>query len=156
MRALSELFEFLSNCDYQTMMDEIREHGTRITGANSRFQSETVIGFDLERLNTLARFSEYYFSAELPRILREQEKQSNPEELLTVKEVARFLKVSTVTVYGLLKKGILKKFEISTVSKPGNISKVRIRKLELEKFLEGSIWQYLLIHNNILMAQRLD
>ena len=137
MRALSELFEFLSHCDNTILLDEIREHGRRITDTNSRFQSETVFRFDLEKLNTLLRLSEYYLSIELPRILKEQEKQSNPDELLTVKEVARFLKVSTVTVYGLLKKGLLKKIEISTVSKPGNISKVRVRKLELERFLEG-------------------
>jgi excisionase family DNA binding protein len=137
MRSLSELFEFLSHCDYQTMMDEIREHGTRITGANSRFQSETVLRFDLERLNTLVRLSEYYFSAELPRILREQEIVSNPEELLTVEETALFLKVTAQTVYTLLKKGKLKRVEISTVDKPGARSVVRIRKLDLEKFLEG-------------------
>lgn len=137
MRALSELFEFLSHCDNPILLNEIREHGRRITDTNSRFQSETVFRFDLEKLNTLLRLSEYYLSIELPRILKEQEKQSNPDELLTVKEVARFLKVSTVTVYGLLKKGLLKKIEISTVSKPGNISKVRVRKLELERFLEG-------------------
>lgn len=137
MRALSELFEFLSHCDYPILLDEIREYGSRITETNSRFQSETVFRFDLEKLNTLLRLSEYYLSVELPRILKEQEKQSNPDELLTVKEVARCLKVSTVTVYGLLKKGQLKKIEISTVSRPGNISKVRVRKLELERFLES-------------------
>ena len=55
MRSLFELFEFLSHCDYQTMLDEIREHGTRITESNSRFQAETIFKFDLERLNTLLR-----------------------------------------------------------------------------------------------------
>jgi hypothetical protein len=51
----------------------------------------------LVRINTILRLSEYFFSTELPRILKEQEKQSNSEELLTVKE-ARLLKVATVTV----------------------------------------------------------
>jgi hypothetical protein len=136
MRALSELFEFLSHCDYPTILDEIREHGRRITDANSRFQSETVLRFDLEKLNTLLRLSEYYLSVEFPRILKEQEKQSNPDELLTVEETALFLKVTTQTVYTLLKKGKLKRVEISTVDRPGVRPVVRIRKMELERFLE--------------------
>ena len=137
MRALSELFEFLSHCDNSTLLDEIREHGRRITDTNSRFQSETVFRFDLEKLNTLLRLSEYYLSVELPRILKEQEKQSNPDELLTVEETARYLKVTTQTVYTLLNKGKLKRVEISTVDRPGVRPAVRIRKIELERFLES-------------------
>ena len=129
MRALSELFEFLSHCDNPTLLEEIREHGRRIADTNSRFQSEIVFRFDLEKLNTLLRLSEYYLSVELPRIIKEQEKQSNPDEL--------YLKVTTQTVYTLLSKGKLKRVEISTVDRPGVRPAVRIRKMELERFLES-------------------
>jgi excisionase family DNA binding protein len=66
-----------------------------------------------------------------------QKNQSNPDEILTVEKVAQILKVTPQTVYKLIKKGKIQKVEISTIDKPGVTPKIRVRRGEVEKYLEG-------------------
>jgi len=50
---------------------------------------------------------------------------------------ALYMKITPATVYNLINKGKLKKIEISTVNKPGARPAVRIRKSEIDRYLEG-------------------
>ena len=47
------------------------------------------------------------------------------------------MKVTQATIYHFIKKGKLKKIEISTADKPGVSGAVRIRKSEVEMYLGG-------------------
>ena len=59
------------------------------------------------------------------------------DEIMTVVGVALYMKITPATVYNLISKGKLKKIEISTVDKPGVRPAVRIRKSEIDRFLDG-------------------
>jgi hypothetical protein len=61
MRNLSELFEFLSNCDKETLLNELTDHCDRIIPKNGT-KSEEPFKFDVENLHTLFRLSEWFLS----------------------------------------------------------------------------------------------
>ena len=123
MRNISEFFEFLSNCNHQTIVDEIREHCNRIIDTKNN-KPEILFRFDIERLNTLTRISEWFIEKKFPKM--NQKNQSNPDEILTVEKVAQILKVTPQTVYKLIKKGKIQKVEISTIDKTGVTPKIRV------------------------------
>ncbi len=54
MRNLSELFEFLSNCDKETLLNELTDHCDRIIQKNGT-KSIRPFKLDVENLNTLFR-----------------------------------------------------------------------------------------------------
>ena len=136
MRNISELFEFLSNCDKETLINELNEHCTRLIQKNGT-KSIKPFKFDVENLSTLFRLSEWYLVDELPRMIAELNPKPVVDEIMTVEGTARYMKITPATVYNLINKGKLKKIEISTVDKPGVRPAVRIRKSEIDSYLDG-------------------
>jgi len=136
MKHLSEIFEYLSFCDSETIVKEIQSYCSRIV-ENQGKKAELSMKLDVERLNTFLRLAEFLQTSELQRIIKSQQGQINPDEILTVEEVAKMLKVTPSTVYTLVKKGKMKKMEISTVDKPGVTPKIRIRRKDVEGYLDG-------------------
>lgn len=53
-----------------------------------------------------------------------------PSEVLTIQEVARFLRVSAKTVYGLVKQQLLPSFRVGRA--------VRCRRTDVERFIRES------------------
>ncbi len=136
MRNFSELFEFLSHCNHQTIVDEIREHSNRLINSKND-DPEILFRFDIERLNTLNRISEWFLEKEFPKMMNDKKPLKDPDEILTVEEVGKMLKMRPQTVYKLIKKGKIEKIEISTIDKPGVTPKIRVRRGEVEKYLGG-------------------
>jgi excisionase family DNA binding protein len=136
MRNISELFEFLSNCDKETIITELYDHCDRIIQKNGT-KSEKPFKFDVENLQTLFRLSEWYLEKELPRMIEEKNPKREGDEIMTVEGAALYMKITTATVYNLINKGKLKKIEISTVDKPGVRPAIRIRKSEVDRYLDG-------------------
>jgi excisionase family DNA binding protein len=56
---------------------------------------------------------------------------------MTVEEVGLYMKVTPAMVYNLIKKGKLKTSRVSTVDKPGVRELKRIRKSEVDRYLDG-------------------
>lgn len=135
MRALSELFEFLTNCDKETIITELYDHCDRIIQKNGT-RSEEPFKFDVENLHTLFRLSEWYLEKELPRMIEEKNPKTGGDEIMTVEEVGLYLKVTPAMVYNLIKKGKLKTCGLSTIDKPGGRELKRIRKSEVDKYLD--------------------
>ena len=136
MKNFSEFFEFLSHCNHQTIIDELREHGNRILDTK-KDNPDFLFRFDIERLNTLRRLSEWFIETEFPKMMGEKKPLTNPDEILTVEEVGKILKVTPQTVYKLIKKGKIQSVEISTIDKPGVKPKIRVRRGEVERWLDG-------------------
>ena len=136
MRNLSEMFEFLSNCDKETLMNELNDHCDRLVQKNGT-KSERFYKVDVENLSTLFRLTEWYLESELPKMIEEKNPKSSADEIMTVEGAAVYMKVPPATVYNLINKGKLKKIEISTVDKPGVRPAIRIRKSEIEIYLDG-------------------
>jgi len=59
------------------------------------------------------------------------------DEIMIVEGTAQYMKITSAAVYNHINKGKLKKIEISTVDKPGVRPAVRIRKSEIDRFLDG-------------------
>ncbi len=136
MRSISELFEFLSNCNKETILTELNDHCNRLVQKNGT-KSTTPFKIDVENLNTLFRLSEWCLSEELPRLIEEKNPNKGQDELMTVEEVSKYMKITQAMVYTLLKKGKLKKCGVSSVDKPGARESIRIRKSEVDRFLDG-------------------
>jgi hypothetical protein len=136
MRNISELFEFMSNCNKETILTELTDHCSRLVQKN-RTKSIQPFKMDVENLHTLSRLSEWFLSEELPRLIDEMNPKPEMDEIMTVKESALYMKITPATVYTLINKGKLKKIEISSVDKPGARPAIRIRKSEIDKFLGG-------------------
>jgi excisionase family DNA binding protein len=136
MRNLSELFDYLTNCENETILKEIKIHCERLIRQEG---PKAVMRFklEIEKLNTLLRLSEWYLTEEFRSDIKESVKEPEGDEILTVKEAAKYLTTTTQTIYKLIKKGKLEKIEISTVDKPGARPAVRIRKSDIEKYLSG-------------------
>jgi excisionase family DNA binding protein len=136
MRNLSELFEYLTNCENETILKEIKIHGERLIRQDG---SKAVIRFklEIEKLSTLLRLSEWYLTEEFRSDIKESVKEPEGDEIMTVKEAAKYLTTTTQTIYKLIKKEKLDKVEISTVDKPGSRPALRIRKSDIEKYLRG-------------------
>ncbi len=136
MRNFSEFFEFLSHCNHQTIIDELREHGYRII-ETKKDKPDILFRFDIERLNTLNRISEWFLEKEFPKMMNDKKPLKDPDEILTVEEVGKILKMRSQTVYKLIKKGKIQKIEITTIDKPGVTPKIRVRRGEVERYLGG-------------------
>ena len=67
----------------------------------------------------------------------ERKPQTNPDEILTVEEVALMVKLTPQTIYKLIRKGKIQKVEISTIDTPGVKPKIRVRRGEVERWLDG-------------------
>ncbi len=134
MRSISELFEYLSNCDKETIFTELNDHCSRIIKKNGT-KSIQPFKIDVENLHTLSRLSEWYLSEELPRLIDELNPKPVVDEIMTVEGAALYMKVTPACVYTLIKKGKLKKVVISSIDKPGARESIRIWKSEVDKYL---------------------
>ena len=54
---------------------------------------------------------------------------------MTVEGTARYMKITSATVYNLINKGKIKKIESSSIDKPGARPTIRIRKSEIDSYL---------------------
>lgn len=118
------------------MVDKIREHCTRLIDSKNN-KPEILFRFDLERLNTLNRISEWFIEKEFPKMMNEKKPLMDPNEILTVEEIALMLKLTPQTIYKLIRKVKLLKVEILTIDKPGVTPKIRGRRGEVERWLDG-------------------
>jgi len=136
MRNLSELFEYLSNCENETILKEIRIHGERVIREHG-VKSAPRLKLDIEKLNTLLRLSEWYLAEEFQSDMKELVKEPEGDDIMTVKEAASYLKTTTQTIYDLVNKGKLDKMEISTVDKPNARASLRIRKKDIDTLVNS-------------------
>jgi hypothetical protein len=83
MRSISELFEFLSNCDKETIITELYDLRDHIIQKNGT-KSERFFELDIENLNTLFRLSEWYLEKELPRMIEEKNPKKEGDEIMTI------------------------------------------------------------------------
>lgn len=136
MRNLSELLEYLNHCDKETILNELSDHCDRIIQKNG---TKSIIPFkiEVENLNTLFRLSEWYLLEELPKLMEEKNPYMGQDEIMTVEEVGIYLKVTPAMVYNLIKKGKLKTSCLSTIDKPEGREIKRIRKSEVDRYLDG-------------------
>ena len=128
------MFEFLKNCDKETILTELTDHCDRLVQKNGE-KSITPFKIEVENLNTLFRLSEWYLSEELPKMIEEKNPNKGGDELLTVEEVSKYMKVTQAMIYNLIKTGKLKKVGISSVDKPGARESIRIWKSEVDRYL---------------------
>ena len=134
MRNISELFEFISHCDKETLINELDTHCDRLLkNAGPKFTRQFKI--DVENLNTLFRLSEWYLEKEIPRMIEEKNPKIFVDEIMTVEGAALYMKVTTAHVYNLVKKGKLKGCDVSAADKPGARESIRIRQSEIDRFL---------------------
>lgn len=136
MRSISELFEFLSHCNKETLLNELGDHCNRLVQKNGE-KSINPFKLDVENLNTLFRLSEWCLSEELPKLLEEKNPNMGQDVLMTVEEVAQYIKHTAAFVYNLIKKGKLKKVGLSSIDKPGARESIRVWKSEVDRFLGG-------------------
>ena len=136
MRSISELFEFLTNCNKETILTELNDHCIRVVQKNGS-KSNQPFKIDVENLNTLFRLSEWYLTDELPRMIDELNPKTVQDEIMNVIEVGLYLKLTPACVYTLIEKGKIKSMGISTKDKPGARPSHRIRKSEVDKYLDG-------------------
>ena len=135
MKNLSEMFEFLNNCENETLLKELKKHGERLINTD-RITASTRFKLGIEKLNTLQRLSEWYLSEEFNK--EKYVEKPVCDDILTVEETARYLKTTTQTIYSLVNKGKLDKCEISTVDKPGARPIIRIKKSDVDDYLNGN------------------
>ncbi|MEI6060932.1 MAG: helix-turn-helix domain-containing protein [Bacteroidota bacterium] len=136
MRNISELFEFLSHCDKETLFTELNIHCDRLL-KNKGTESTKLFKFDIENLNTLCRMSEWYLGNELSRMIEDKNSNSEKDEIMTVEETALYTKTTSAHIYNLVDKGKLKSADFSTIDKPGARKLIRIRKSEIDGFFNG-------------------
>jgi excisionase family DNA binding protein len=134
MKNFIEMFEFLSNCDSKTMLAEIDEYAQYLL-KQGKNDSEINFLTNIGKISELNRLAEWYFTNSFNELLYGKEKAE--DEIMTVEEAANYLKTTETTVYALLKKGKIRKIEISTVDKPGARPIVRIRKSDIDNYLNG-------------------
>lgn len=132
MKNFIEMFEFLSNCDSKTMLAEIDEYAQYLL-KQGKNDSEINFLTNIGKISELNRLAEWYFTNSFNELLYGKEKAE--DEIMTVEEAADYLKTTETTVYALLKKGKIRKIEISTVDKPGARPIVRIRKSDINNYL---------------------
>lgn len=135
MKNLSEMFEFLKNCENETILKEIKNHCLRL---NSEHGVNAPIKFklDIEKIKTLQGLSEWCLNEEFKNDLVAE--KPTTDDIMTVEETAKYLKTTTQTIYTLINKGKLEKCEISTVDKPGARPIIRIRRTDIDSYLNGN------------------
>ena len=132
MKNLSELFEFLKNCENETILKEIKNHCQRLNrdhGVNAPIKFK----LDIEKIKTLQSLSEWCLAEEFKKDVIEE--KPTVDDIMTVEETAKYLKTTTQTIYTLVNKGKLEKCEISTVDKPGARPIIRIRRADVDDYL---------------------
>ncbi len=134
MRCLTEMFEFLKNCDKEALLNELNDHCDRLIQKNG-IKSIRPFKIDVENLNTLFRLSEWYSESELPRLLEEKNPNNEGDEVMTVEQVAKYTKLTPAMIYKLIKSGKMKKIGISGIDKPGSRETIRIWKSEVDGYL---------------------
>lgn len=82
MRSITELFEFLTNCNKETILIELTDHCDRLVQKNGT-KSNKPFKIDVENLNTLFRLSEWYLSDELPKMMEEKNPNKGQDEIMT-------------------------------------------------------------------------
>jgi hypothetical protein len=134
MKNLSEMFEFLKNCENETILKEIKNHCQRL---NREHGDNASIKFkmDIEKICTLQRLSDWCLTEEFKNNVIEE--KHTMDDIMTVEETAKYLKTTTQTIYTLVNKGKLDKCEISTVDKPGARPTIRIRRTAVESYLNS-------------------
>ena len=70
-------------------------------------------------------------------MIEEKDLKKEGDEFMTVDGAALYMKITPATFYNLIKKGKLRKIEISTVDKPEIRPTVRSRKSYMDWFLDG-------------------
>jgi len=68
-------------------------------------------------------------------MIEEKNPNQGGDELMTVEEVSKYMKVTQAMIYNLIKTGKLKKVGISSVDKPGARESIRIWKSEVDRYL---------------------
>ena len=134
MKNLSEVFEFLKNCENETILKELKNHCQRLI-VDDDSNAVTMFKMGIEKVKTLQSLSEWCLTEEFTKENVCEKPTDN--EIMTVEETARYLKTTTQTIYTLINKGKLNKCEISTVDKPGSRPILRIRKSDVEDYLNG-------------------
>jgi len=134
MKNFIEMFEFLSNCDSKTILSEIDEYAKYLI-KNGKNDSEINFLINIGKIKELNRLTEWYFAKRFNELLHGKEKEE--DEIMTVEGAADYMKTTETTVYALLKKGKIKKREISTVDKPGARPIVRVGKSDIDNYLDG-------------------
>ena len=134
MKNLSEMFEFLKNCENETILKELKNHCQKLNHDHAE-NASIKFKLDIEKISTLQRFSEWCLIEEFKSIGTEE--KPTMDDIMTVEETAKYLKTTTQTIYTLVNKGKLNKCEISTVDKPGARPIIRIRKSDINDYLNG-------------------
>ena len=134
MKNFIEMFEFLSNCDSKTILSEIDEYAKYLI-KNGKNDSEINFLINIGKIKELNRLTEWYFTNRFNELLNGKEKEE--DEIMTVEGAADYMKTTETTIYALLKKGKIRKREISTVDKPGARPIVRVRKSDIDNYLNG-------------------
>jgi len=124
MRNLSELFEYLTNCENETILKEIKIHGERLIRQDGS-KATPKFKLEIEKPSTLLRLSEWNLTYEFHSDIKEFVQEPEGNEILTVKEAAKYLTTTTQTFYKLIKKVKLDTVEISSVDKPAAHPAVR-------------------------------
>ena len=70
-------------------------------------------------------------------MIEEKNPKKEGNEIMTVDGAAQYMKITPAIVYNLLKKGKIRKREISTVDKPGARPIVRVGKSDIDNYLDG-------------------
>ena len=136
MKNLSELFEFLSFCDNDTILKEVKNHGKRLIRLNGS-KAAPKLKLDIEKLNTLFRLSEWYLNDEFHSDMKDVVVAPEGDEIMTVKEAAKYLKTTSQTIYDLISKDKIDKMVISTVDKPNARASLRLRKKDIDNFVNN-------------------
>ena len=132
MKNLSELFEFLKNCENETILKEIKNHYQRLNRDHGD-NAPTKFKLDIEKVKTLQSLSEWCLTEEFKHDVLEE--KPTVDDIMTVEETAKYLKTTTQTIYTLVNKGKLDKCEISTVDKPGARPILRIKRTDVDDYL---------------------
>ena len=136
MKNLSELFEFLSFCENDTILKEVKNHGERLIRLNGS-KAAPKLKLDIEKLNTLFRLSEWYLNDEFHSDMKDVVAAPEGDEIMTVKEAAKYLKTTSQTIYDLISKDKIDKMVISTVDKPNARASLRLRKKDIDNFVNS-------------------
>ncbi len=89
MGNISELFEFLSNCDKEKLFTEMNGHFERLITKNG-MQAIRQIKFDVQNLNTFFGMSGWYFEMEFPRMIDEKNPNSKGDRSLPDKDIVLY------------------------------------------------------------------
>jgi hypothetical protein len=90
MKNLSEMFEFLKNCENETILKELKNHCQK---PNHDYGENAAIRFklDIEKISALQRLSEWCLTEEFK--IDEIKEKTTVDDIMTVEETAKYLKM---------------------------------------------------------------